>query len=217
MRLLLLLMAMNNIVAWKGAPRSRLCMSFADGKANFLVDKGQEQYLATVLRRAIAGTQQLLNEGEKLIEVEFVADRKSDLSLSETLDTTLQFSYEFVKVFKGEGENLWVVLPDKKEVSLARKRWGETLPFTLTSIDSVAETKPAMQPALMVVCSPGFNIDEYINLVKAVAQAGQPPVVVINGNLDRLRNGYYPSFFYPGLARVSKEYFSQAVQVCPPG
>jgi hypothetical protein len=36
--------------------------------------------------------------------------------------------------------------------------------------------------------------------------------VVINGNLDRLRNGYYPGIFYPGLARVSKEFYSRAEQ-----
>ena len=28
----------------------------------------------------------------------------------------------------------------------------------------------------------------------------------------KLRNGYYPSFFYPELAMVSKSYYSQATQ-----
>ena len=28
----------------------------------------------------------------------------------------------------------------------------------------------------------------------------------------KLRNGYYPSFFYPALARVSKSYYSLATQ-----
>jgi len=37
-------------------------------------------------------------------------------------------------------------------------------------------------------------------------------VVVINGNLSRLRNGYYPSFFYPGLNKVSKSFYSNSTQ-----
>jgi len=213
--------AVHRVVAWTTPPippmqqqrrRSPLRMSFADGKANFLVDKSQELYLANLLRRASDGTKQLLKDGSKLVEVEFPANRKNDLSLAETQDTNLQFAMDFVTIFENEKKNLWVVLPDKNEVYRARPRFGESLPFTLTSIGGLMDAKPDVQPTLMVVVSPGFNIDEYINLVKVVAQAGMPPVVVINGNLDRLRNGYYPGIFYPGLARVSKEFYSRAEQ-----
>ncbi len=31
------------------------------------------------------------------------------------------------------------------------------------------------------------------------------PIIVFNGELDRLRNNYYPGLFYPKLAKLSKE------------
>lgn len=42
-------------------------------------------------------------------------------------------------------------------------------------------------------------------------------VLIINGNIGRLRNGYYPSIFYPGLSKVTPYYksASQALYLAP--
>lgn len=92
---------------------------------------------------------------------------------------------------------------------LAKKSFGDNLPFTLTSIEG-AKLAPADQtPKLMVSVNPGFNVEEWIELVGVTRGA---PLIVINGNLDRLRNGYYPALFYPGLSRVNKDFYSKATQ-----
>jgi hypothetical protein len=55
----------------------------------------------------------------------------------------------------------------------------------------------------------GFSVDEWINIPKIDKGS---PIIIINGNLDRLRNGYYPWFIYPALTKVTKEYYVNTVQ-----
>ena len=99
------------------------------------------------------------------------------------------------------------MFPDHKEASLARRSagWGDDLPFTLTSIPGALHAPHDQRPSLIIAVNPGFNIPEWIDLPKL---KNGVPMIVVNGNIDRLRNGYYPSFFYPGLAKVTKEFYS---------
>lgn len=87
------------------------------------------------------------------------------------------------------------------------EKWGgdESNYFTLTSIESLIKNNPDIVPKILVVVNPGFSVDEWINIPKIDRGV---PIVIINGNLDRLRNGYYPWFIYPALTKVSKEYYS---------
>ena len=175
---------------------------------SFLANPDQGLYLASVLRRSVDSCRQCLQAGCQLIEVEFPSNRKADLSVTETLDTNRRFARDFADSFASLGKSLWMVFPDRKEASLARKSYGERVPFTLTSIEGMKVAPPDQLPKLIVSVNPGFNVEEWIDL----ASVAKVPTVVINGNLDRLRNGYYPSLFYPGLARVSREFYSKATQ-----
>jgi len=192
----------------------RLAMSTSATFA-FLGDPSQSAYIANVLRRSTDATKQALQDGAKLIEIEFPSNRKNDLSVTETLDTTRAFVREFVKdsAFSSLGKDMWVLFPDKSESSLARKKWGENLPFTLSSIEgalSDTAANSATRPKLIMCVSPGFNVEEWIALEKL--EDRQAPIICINGNLDRLRNGYYPWFFYPELTRVTKAFYSRFTQ-----
>lgn len=40
----------------------------------------------------------------------------------------------------------------------------------------------------------------------AVIGGTERPLVIFNGELDRIRSGYYPPVFYPGLARMAKDW-----------
>lgn len=40
-------------------------------------------------------------------------------------------------------------------------------------------------------------------------QGTDRPLIIFNGELDRIRSGYYPSVFYPGLAKMAKEWLPQ--------
>ena len=46
---------------------------------------------------------------------------------------------------------------------------------------------PSFRPLPQVVVTPGFNVQEYINIEKI--QRPGVPMVVVNGNLDRIRGG----------------------------
>ena len=43
-------------------------------------------------------------------------------------------------------------------------------------------------------------------LYQKVAKAAKSPIVVFNGELDRIRSGYYPPFVYPKLGRLAKSF-----------
>jgi hypothetical protein len=84
------------------------------GKTGFLFDRDQNIYLTSILRKSIDSCNLCLNEGKKLIELEFPANRKNDLSLGETLDTNRAFTRQFINAFDKYGKDLWIIWPDKK-------------------------------------------------------------------------------------------------------
>ena len=43
-------------------------------------------------------------------------------------------------------------------------------------------------------------------LYQKVAKAAKRPIVVFNGELDRIRSGYYPPFVYPKLGKLAKSF-----------
>eukprot|EP00892_Ulva_mutabilis_P000696 jgi/Ulvmu1/10627/UM066_0006.1 len=65
------------------------------------------------------------------------------------------------------------------------------------------------QDTAFVMAYPHFNVNEMIEVAalwdSAIAGTGRP-VIIFNGELDRLRSNYYPPFIYPKLAKVGKEF-----------
>lgn len=65
---------------------------------------------------------------------------------------------------------------------------------------------------VLVAAYPHFSPSEMVAVGELWQTAAAPrgiPLLIFNGELDRLRNGYYPSLFYPKLARLSKELLPQ--------
>ncbi|KAG2451997.1 hypothetical protein HYH02_003039 [Chlamydomonas schloesseri] len=64
---------------------------------------------------------------------------------------------------------------------------------------------------LLVVAYPSFNPREELSAVYELyqqkAKARRMPIVIFNGELDRVRGGYYPSVFFPEIAKFGKELF----------
>lgn len=68
---------------------------------------------------------------------------------------------------------------------------------TLDSLDSTIESR------LHLICQPGNGgpVEDWINVEKLHRASGNKIVsLVVNGALDKVRNGYYPSLFFPALA-----------------
>ncbi|KAF5827075.1 hypothetical protein DUNSADRAFT_1385 [Dunaliella salina] len=63
---------------------------------------------------------------------------------------------------------------------------------------------------LFVIAYPHFNPREEMGAVfelyQQVAQPRGMPIIIFNGELDRLRGGYYPSLFFPELARLTNDF-----------
>eukprot|EP01038_Epipyxis_sp_PR26KG_P004070 gene4070-5814_t len=186
--------------------KSNLCMIGDD--YSYLNIRDQKSYTSTILKKAVESTKKAISNGIKLIEISFPENRKSDLSVSESLDTTRDFVKEYTKSFSNYKKDLWVVFPDRKESFLASQKWGSESSFVTLSIESVTNGIIIEKaPKLIVFVSPGFNVEEWIKIAKV--NYGDIPVIVINGNLDRLRNGYYPRLFYPELGRVTDSFYKK--------
>eukprot|EP00898_Chlorokybus_atmophyticus_P009163 jgi/Chlat1/9248/Chrsp99S08519 len=59
------------------------------------------------------------------------------------------------------------------------------------------------------VAYPHFNVNEMIavqELYESIALPGNQSLIVLNGELDRVRSGYYPRFFYPKLGRMRDDF-----------
>lgn len=209
------------------------CM-IMNSKYNFLLPSANsnsgDSYYNQILRQSFAACKTALIQNQlNKIEISFPEALKSDVSAAESMDQTRIFGLQLADLFiqqqlvsKDKNEQLWVVFPDKKEVKiaidrLAKQNNGQSdelkLNFKLTSIDVLMKTLLGTEstdtslPSTLLVLYPGFNVEEYIAL--AGLQQYQKPlkIVVVNGNLERLRNGYYPSFFYPKLAQANKVFF----------
>lgn len=140
----------------------------------------------------------------------------------------------------------WLVLPDDKEVELAKDEWtgqryrkacrftsiraaveaagaelklawGSTLASTVNKLqggdgilaDSASlDELDANTVGLHMVCQPGNGgpVEDWINVKSLSESLPNVPMVVVNGALDKVRDGYYPAVFFPALAATKSFY-----------
>lgn len=75
---------------------------------------------------------------------------------------------------------------------------------TLDVLDDVAA------PCLHLVCQPGNGgpVEDWINVEKLHRADPSQVTCVVNGSLDKVRDGYYPALFFPALAATAPFYRS---------
>lgn len=63
---------------------------------------------------------------------------------------------------------------------------------------------------IFLVAYPHFNPREELSAVEKLYQESAReqgrPIIIFNGELDRIRGGYYPGLFFPGLAKLAREF-----------
>ena len=191
---------------------------------SFLGAADQSMYVANILQKSVDGTSKLIassNQGAR-IEIAFPESRKNDISVAESLDINKEFVLKFVKLFLSKNSlldpsNLYLIFPDKKEGSIALRDVDQSnLPCTITSIDTLLksiQSSPSAAASLsaktLLYVNPGFNVDEWLSIAAISDKTPSSNVIIVNGNLDRLRKNYYPSFFYPALAAATNRFFKQ--------
>ena len=75
------------------------------------------------------------------------------------------------------------------------------------ALDSLEESSASLH----LVCQPGNGgpVEDWINVKKFHEQAGSStPTIVVNGALDKVRDGYYAPFIFPALAKTFDFYKS---------
>jgi len=66
-----------------------------------------------------------------------------------------------------------------------------------------------LTPQLFVMAYPSFNVNEIIaiaDLYEGSARNTGRPIIVFNGELDRIRSGYYPRLVYRKLAKLADDF-----------
>ncbi|XP_047319906.1 protein LPA3 [Impatiens glandulifera] len=116
-----------------------------------------------------------------------------------------------------------IFFPEANEVTFARKSVFEGASFKLDYL-----TKPSLfedfgfgskvkmadrvkpNDKIFIVGYPYFNVNEMLvveELYKEAVANTDRKMIIFNGELDRIRSGYYPPFFYPKLAALTKTLF----------
>jgi len=68
---------------------------------------------------------------------------------------------------------------------------------------------------LYICAYPSFNVNEMLavaRLYEMSAAASGKPIIVFNGELDRIRSGYYIPIFYPKLSKLAKTFIPKFTQ-----
>lgn len=65
------------------------------------------------------------------------------------------------------------------------------------------------EDSLYVIAYPSYNVNEMLAVEELHQEGVEAPIVVINGELDRFRSGYYPSVFYPKIAKMSSSFIPE--------
>lgn len=173
---------------------------------------------AALREQAVSSVRTALADGVTLCEVQFppVANMAT-AALNQIQDANRAFARDFITPFIAElGVGaVEVVMPDAAEARLAKKLWGDETAFGIRAIpkpgsDSFVRSQASKSPddpkKLVVCVNPGFNVSEWIDMESL---EGLDPVILINGDLDKVRGGYYPRIFYPGLHAVKDRFLSR--------
>ncbi|CAN0910168.1 hypothetical protein LINGRAHAP2_LOCUS26140 [Linum grandiflorum] len=182
-----------------------------------------------LLDQAKTATELALGDGVKLMEIEFPTaglesvpgDGEGGIEMTDSMLLIRQFCDRFVSPEKATRTRIF--FPEANEVKFARETsfGGSSLKLDYLTKPSFFEdfgfsekvrmsdrVKP--EDELFVVGYPYFNVNEMLVVEElyneAVANTDRK-MIIFNGELDRIRSGYYPSFFYPKLASLTKTFF----------
>ena len=227
-------------------------------------------------RRALQSLQRALRDGIPLMEIEFppnlLTGKSSfdDFDNIQELDLNRDWCVELLPQIDQQ-ENVWFLLPDRKECQLAKEVWtgskyrsaavfttieqvtkyhseqaaaasndndddknssGYAKPWGATFADAFGgimgdNTDTQLQrrsgaggKLLHLVCQPGNGgpVEDWINCERLhttannnnnnnAAEAEAASTLVVNGALDKVRDGYYPAFFFPQLAATVDRFY----------
>lgn len=133
------------------------------------------------------------------------------------------YLFKHLALFTNLSMDLSQFFPEANEVKFARQSAFEgsslkldylTKPSFFEDFGFVEKVKMTdrvkLEDELFLVAYPYFNVNEMLvveELYKEAVVETARKLIIFNGELDRIRSGYYPSFFYPKLASLLKTLF----------
>ncbi|XP_060207749.1 protein LPA3 [Lycium barbarum] len=182
-----------------------------------------------LLQQATEATELALEDNKQLMEIEFptagLGSVPGDGEGGTEMTGSMQLIREFcdLLVIPEKATKTRIFFPEANEVKFARQSvfggasfkldyltkpsFFEDFGFT-EKVKMVDRVKP--EDELFIVAYPYFNVNEMLvveELYKTAVSNTSRKLIIFNGELDRIRSGYYPSFFYPKLAALSKTLF----------
>ncbi|XAR70713.1 hypothetical protein NMG60_11027672 [Bertholletia excelsa] len=184
---------------------------------------------SALLEQAKKATELALKDNKQLMEIEFPTaglqsvpgDGEGGVEMTGSMELIREFCDIFVTPEKVTRTRIF--FPEASEVKVARQSaFGGasfkldylTKPSLFEDFGFVSKVKMAdrvkPEDELFLVAYPYFNVNEMLVVEElfneAVANTDRK-LIIFNGELDRIRSGYYPSFFYPKLSALSKTLF----------
>ncbi|XP_048320588.1 protein LPA3 isoform X2 [Ziziphus jujuba] len=182
-----------------------------------------------LLEQARKATTLALKGEKQLMEIEFPTaglnsvpgDGEGGIEMTGSMQLIREFCDGFINPEKAARTRIF--LPEANEVQFARQSAFEGASFKLDYL-----TKPSFfedfgfvekvkmtdrvkaEDELFLVGYPYFNVNEMLvveELYKDAVVNTDRKLIIFNGELDRIRSGYYPPFFYPKLAALTKTLF----------
>ncbi|KAJ4728532.1 protein LOW PSII ACCUMULATION 3, chloroplastic [Melia azedarach] len=179
-----------------------------------------------LLEQAKKAAELALKDGRQLMEIEFPTaglesvpgDGEGGIEMTGSMQLIREFCDRFVTPEKATRTRIF--FPEANEVKFARESAFGGASFKLDYL-----TKPSFfedfgftekvkmadrvksEDELFVVAYPYFNVNEMLvveELYKEAVFNTTRKLIIFNGELDRIRSGYYPPFFYPKLAALTK-------------
>lgn len=99
------------------------------------------------------------------------------------------------------------------------KPWGASIasalqrtmknPMLLGDDGALDEISREVPPSLHLICQPGNGgpVEDWINC-EMLHNSGNSPTLIVNGALDKVRDGYYPAFAFPKLAATVDRFYN---------
>ncbi|KAI4979495.1 protein LPA3-like isoform X2 [Hordeum vulgare subsp. vulgare] len=178
--------------------------------------------------QAKEATESAFKDGKQLLEIEFPTaglqsvpgDGEGGIEMTGSMLLIREFCDRFVPAEKVTRTRIF--FPEAKEVTFARQSAFEgcslkldylTKPSLFEDFGFTTKVKMAdrvrPEDEIFLVAYPYFNVNEMLvveELYKEAVLNTERKMIIFNGELDRIRSGYYPPFFYPKLGELSKTF-----------
>ncbi|KAL2527678.1 protein of unknown function (DUF1995) [Abeliophyllum distichum] len=184
-----------------------------------------------LLQQAKEATELALKDDRQLLEIEFPTaglesvpgDGEGGIEMTGSMQLIREFCDIVISPEKSTRTRIF--FPEASEVTFARNSafGGASLkldyltkPSLFEDFGFVSKVKMAdrvkPEDELFLVAYPYFNVNEMLvveELYKEAVVNTSRKLIIFNGELDRIRSGYYPPFFYPKLAALAQTFLPE--------